>query len=285
MPDNKTDNDIYDEIEKTGQLDDKDINLGATALLMSSIYHPDVSLMNYHVHLDQLVVGTKARFDDLVKEGSPDDNATRLAALKYALIEQNSYKGDMETAKDIANGDIIAVIDRRKGLPTTIGLLFIHVCRVLGWEIEALSFPANLILRLKKESDLLIFDPFNDCRVLQASDLRALLKTAHGDHAELSSNFYAPLSNKALLTGIFNFLKLKQIEAGDYDTATKTVEMLMRLDPKEYRLYLDAGVLYSRTGRPQDAIQILEKYLDTSPSNRDRQEAAILIQRIKQSLN
>jgi regulator of sirC expression with transglutaminase-like and TPR domain len=277
--------DILDQLSEIGTQDDAQITLGTTCLLMISVFHPSIERTSYHAHLDLLTSTTKNNFDALIADGETDNNETRLNALKKTFLEDQEYSGDLDRTYDVRNADLIQVIDRRKGLPTTIGLLYIHVARALGWDIDALSFPANFILRLSCDAEFLIFDPFNDSQILDAPDLRKLLKTAHGDHAELSSSFYMPLTNKEILINIFNFIKLKFIEAEDYKNAALAVEAMMALDHNEYRLFLDAGILFSKIGRPEEAISHLENYIDQAPGSNDRQEAALLIQQIRQSMS
>jgi regulator of sirC expression with transglutaminase-like and TPR domain len=81
-----------------------------------------------------------------------------------------------------------------------------------------------------------------------------------------------------------NNIKYRQIEVEDYAGALKTVEGMRMIDAGEYRLLLDAGVLYARTGQPKSAIDALEEYIKKAPKDRDRHEAAMLLQELKNSL-
>ena len=82
-----------------------------------------------------------------------------------------------------------------------------------------------------------------------------------------------------------NNIQLRLIEAEDYEGALRTVEAMRAVDPGEYRLLLDAGVLYARTNRLQKAIVTLEAYITRAPGDRDRQEAAMLLEQLRESLN
>ena len=67
--------------------------------------------------------------------------------------------------------------------------------------------------------------------------------------------------------------------------ALKTVEIMRLVAPGEYRLLLDAGVLYARTQQTQAAIDVLEDYIKQAPYDRDRHEAALLLRQLKESMN
>ncbi|WP_457824685.1 transglutaminase family protein, partial [Staphylococcus aureus] len=50
-----------------------------------------------------------------------DDLPARAAALAELLAGQHGYSGDTETYDDLANANLIRVIERRKGLPVALG--------------------------------------------------------------------------------------------------------------------------------------------------------------------
>jgi regulator of sirC expression with transglutaminase-like and TPR domain len=130
----------------------------------------------------------------------------------------------------------------------------------------------------------LIFDPFNQFTILGAPDLRSLIKLIAGQEAELSSSFYQAASNRDILIRLQNNIKLRQIEAENYGAALETVEVMRLLAPGEIRLLLDAGVLYARTGRRQEAISALEEYIKNAPTPEDRNDARQLLQNLRDSL-
>src|SRR5690606_10569173 len=119
--------------------------------------------------------------------------------------------------------DLVRVIDRRKGLPIAISILYIHAGRAQGWNVVGLSFPGHVVIRLEEEGHRLIADPFNGGKVLQAPDLRSLVKNALGDKAELSADYYNPATNREMLIRLQNNIKLRQVESEDYEEALKTV--------------------------------------------------------------
>lgn len=170
-------------------------------------------------------------------------------------------------------------------MPVSLALLYIHVGQAQGWQVESLSFPAHVICRIEKEGQRILFDPFNSCAVMQAADLRAMLKRLVGQNAELSTQYYDIASKRDLLIRMQNNIKLRQIEGEDYLGAIKTIDVMRLLDPDEYRLLFDAGVLYARTNQGLAAIAVLEDYIKKVPDYHNRNEAMVLLQQIKQTLN
>ncbi len=272
-------------LESVGQVEDTDINLAQTALALAAAERPGLSLERYINHIEKLSKDVAARHAELLDGDTEDNVETQLAALKDVLVDKHGYRGDEEDYDNLENASLIGVIDRGKGMPIALSVLYIQVARGQGWDVAGLNIPGHFVCRLQKDGQIVIFDPFDDCNVLQASDMRQLVKKALGEHAELSSDYHEAMSNRDILIRLQNNIKLRQIEAEDYEAALKTVEQMSMIAPDEYRLLLDAGVLYARTGESRQAIDLLEAYIDKTPDASDRHDIAIFIQQIRESMD
>jgi len=272
-------------LEQLGTLDDQDIDLAFAALALSTHAHPGISIDRYVNHLQKLSVEVSERFSDLVKGGANESVETQLAALKHILSDQYEYIGDRESYDDLQNASLIRVIDRAKGLPITLCILYIHAARAQGWDIAGLNIPGHFLCRLEKDGQRLMFDPFERCEVVEAQNLRSIVKRALGEGAELSSEYYEAASYRDILMRLQNNIKFRQIEVEDYEGGLETVKLMQQVDPNEYRLLLDAGVLYARTDQPQLAIDSLVGYIEKAPNSRDRMEAELLLQQLNDQLN
>ena len=58
------------------------------------------------------------------------------------------YEGDRLTYDDPQNADLMAVIDRRRGLPVALGILYIHAARAGGFAAQGLHTPEPFLLLL-----------------------------------------------------------------------------------------------------------------------------------------
>lgn len=273
--------DIHNKLKTTAALDDRDIDPADIALLMAACDHPGISLDRYRNHLEKLTRQTGERFDALIDAGADDNVETQLAALKHVMVDTENYEGTAGGAPRHDDYDLMRVIDRRRGADIALALLYISAARHCLWRCDLLELPGYFALRLDYEGRRVIFSPQEGCRVLDAAAMRQIVKDTLGPQAELSAAYYEPLANRQTLVAYGNAVKLYHIEHEDYEHALKVVEMMRFLAPEEYRLLLDAGVLYARTGQPQKAVPALEDYISRSPHPRDRQEAAVLLEHIR----
>lgn len=277
---------LIKELEERGTLPEEDIGLADTALLMAAVNYPGLSLDRYRHHLSRLAEETSARHAALTAAGEADTLEARNETLRQVLCVANGYAGDVEKYDDLQNADLIRVIDRRKGMPISLAILYLHAARAQGWEAHGLNFPGHFVVRIDDASGhRLIVDPFSGCAVLQAADLRRFVKSALGPQAELSASFYEPAGNRAILLRLQNNIKTRLIQGEDYEGALRAVNLMKAVDPHEFRLLLDEGVLCARTNRPQEAATALEGYIAVAPHERDRHDAALLLQQIRQLLN
>ncbi|MGZ9097394.1 MAG: SirB1 family protein [Micavibrio sp.] len=276
---------LMETLQNIGMQQDDSINLARTALYIAALDQPGLSLERYEIHIRRLAEEVRDRHDALVHAGAKDAVETRLAALKHIVADKYDYTGDNDTYDDLQNASLIRVIDRRRGMPIALGILYIQIGRNLGWPLHGLNIPGHFVCRIDQDGQRLIFDPFNKCTILQAPDLRQLVKKTLGPNAELSVNYYEPADNRTILVRLQNNIKLRRIEAEDYEGALRIVEAMRAIDPAEYRLLLDAGVLYARTNRLQSAIETLEDYINKAPGDRDRREAALLLQQLRETLH
>ncbi|PJB73302.1 MAG: hypothetical protein CO093_01020 [Alphaproteobacteria bacterium CG_4_9_14_3_um_filter_47_13] len=264
-----------------GKLPDRDIDLAETSLLLASLFHPDKTLDRYRHHIRKLCEAVAQDYETLLKKSRTKSLELRYAALKHILTNRYHYEGDFDRPEHIQNADMIRVIDRGKGHSMALAILYLHVAQAQDWECYGLDFSGYFIVRLEKDGKRLLFDPFHHCKILQAPDLRHLVKQIKGADAELSSRSYEPLSRRALLVGLQNHIKLRQIETEDYAGALQSVLAMRALAPQEFRLQFDAGILFARTGNHIEAITALEDYITKAPHIRDRQEAQALLSEIR----
>jgi regulator of sirC expression with transglutaminase-like and TPR domain len=276
---------LMETLQAIGSQRDESLNLGQTAIYLAALEQPGLSLDRYATHLARISEEVRERHETLVHAGSKDSAETRLAALKHIMVDKYGYIGDNDTYDDLQNASIVRVIDRRRGMPIALAILCIQIGRNLGWQVHGLNIPGHFVCRMDYEGTRLIFDPFAQCALLGAPELRRLIKQSLGPNAELSSTYYEPASNRTILIRLQNNIKMRRIEAEDYEGALNVVEAMRAIDPAEYRLLLDAGVLYARTNRLQKAIVALEDYIGKAPDPRDQHEAALLLQQIRESLN
>jgi regulator of sirC expression with transglutaminase-like and TPR domain len=269
-----------DLLRHIGTQPDEDIDLAEAALALAALDHPDVSLDRYRDHLSLLAAQ--------VGELNPPETDTlegRVAALQDVLVVRHGYEGDTLTYDDIQNANMMQVIDRKKGLPVALGILFIQTARAQGWNISGLNFPGHFLVRLEYAGERIIIDPFNQGQSRTVMELRDLLKVAAGADAELTPEYYATVGNRDILLRLQNNLKLRFMKADRVDRAVEILNGMLLFAPEEAMLWREAGLLNAHIGNLSAAVGALETFMTLGANDLLRHQTALLIQQLKSRLN
>jgi len=265
------------------ELSDDAIDLAAAALALAALDRPRVPLERYHHHLSLLARDVAERAEQ--SEAREDALETRIGMLNDVICGRYGYRGDTLNYDDLQNANLMRVIDRRRGLPVALGILYIHAARAQGWDVVGLKFPAHFMVRLEHRGRRAIIDPFNEGTVREVSELREMLKTSHGDNAVLNPDHYAPVGNREILLRLQNNLKLRLVQGGEHARALAVVESMLLFAPGETALWHDAGVLHVKLGNLRAATQALETFLARASDEGARHHAAALLQQVRARLN
>jgi regulator of sirC expression with transglutaminase-like and TPR domain len=253
--------------------------IGEVALALASYERPRVGLQRYRQHL-----ATIAR-DVGRHSGAGGALAARVQALNEIILLKHGYSGDELTYDDLQNANLMRVVDRRKGLPVALGILYLHAARAQGWDSVGLGFPGHFLVRLTEGADRLILDPFHGGRVCDAATLRELLKAMAGQEVELAPEHYAPVADRDVLLRLQNNLKSRLLQAGQNDRALRVVETMLLLAPDLAELWHEAGLLNARLGNMKAGANALEQFIIRAPEGNDRHQAAVILQQLKSTLN
>jgi regulator of sirC expression with transglutaminase-like and TPR domain len=181
------------EITQLGLIDDEELSLDDAALTLAGVDHPDIDLDPYHAIVDDIVtrlaeIGAAAR-----------DGRSRAAALARVLADEFGFIGDRDTYDDPDNADLIRVIDRRRGLPVSLSILYVAVSRRMGWTADALDVPGHVLVLIGDDTRPVVIDPFRSGIVVEPHDLARLVASMTGDDVPAVRHL-AVMPNRAILS-------------------------------------------------------------------------------------
>jgi regulator of sirC expression with transglutaminase-like and TPR domain len=262
-----------------GAAGDRELPVAEAALALAALSHPGTDLGRYRHHLSLLS-------RDVGEEAGPVcDLAARIEALNTVILGKYGYCGDTQTYDDLQNADLIRVIDRRRGLPVALGILYIHTARAQGWTISGLGFPGHFMLLMQGEGERAILDPFNSGKVRGAADLRELLRAMAGEDAELTPEHYRPVADRDVLLRLQNNLKLRLVQQQQASEALAVIESMLMFAPDQADLWRESGLLHAHLGNLKAAISALETYLLRDVSGTERHRTTLYLQQLRGQLN
>ncbi|MBX9945864.1 MAG: transglutaminase-like domain-containing protein [Reyranella sp.] len=256
------------------------LDLLEAALALSTLRRGEaVDLAPFRQH----VAAMSADVADLVRRrGATPESLAEVIARSYA------YRGDSETYDDLQNADLVRVIERRKGLPVALAILYLHVARTQGWDAEGLAFPGHFLIRVGIEGARHVVDPFHEGDVRDAAGLRDLLRQVSGPAAELTPDHFDPVSDRDVLLRLENNVRLRLARREEWPGAAQSLDRMLAISPDQPELLFEAGQLNARLDKRRAAIAAFERFLDTSAGRSDpalRQRASALLQELRRGLN
>lgn len=271
-------------IDAAGQLPDAEIDLAGTALQFARVDAPGADWRAAAATLTDLArAAVAAAAADPAADGGDLD--ARRAVLAAVIHDRFGFAGDAETYDDLANANLIHVLDRRRGLPVALGLLWLHAAEAAGWGAHGVDFPGHFLLALEGAREQMVLDVFAGGQRLEAPDLRGLLKRMEGEGAELRPGLLRPMGKRDVLLRLQNNIKLRRLKAGALPAALACTEDMLRLAPDAAPLWREAGLMNQRMERIGAALACFDRFLALAPEGEAAARIRALAAELRQRLN
>ena len=264
---------------RIGAQDDEDIDLADAALELALLDKPGLGLADYRAHMADLrQVGASLGHDLVV----PHEQAMLLS---YLLHKRHGYQGDSEHYDDPANANLIDVIDRKRGLPVALSILYLQTALALGWSACGLNMPGHFLIRIGEGEAAVIQDPFDGGRQLTKSDVEALVRRAQGPEATLEEEHVEPLSHRAILVRLLNNQSSRAERAGDLERAVELTARMTMIAPAFTGLWWERANLEQALGRYRAARGSLIAMLETTRSSVIHRQVQQTLQELSRLIN
>lgn len=273
--------DPRDALDAIGQLPDPEIDIADAALQLARVDQPDADWLAARDHLSEVARAVAALADTLTDADLP----TRAIALSGLLGGRFGYKGDTETYDDPKNANLIHVVQRRRGLPVALGVIWLHAARAAGWDGHGVDFPAHFLVSLSGDTTQAILDVFNGGTPLSVRDLRSLLRRVEGEKAELRPGLLRPMSARRVLLRLQNNIMTRRLQADDRDGALACAEDMLRFAPDHAELWRQAGAMNQRLDRVGAALRCYDRFLALVPDGDVASEVRALAGSLRSRLN
>ena len=245
-------------LQAIGMLPDTEIDIAGAALQLARSDTPAADWQGADAALSEIARDAAA----LSAIASLSQRADALAEL---LAVRHGFHGDADTYDDLANANLIRVIERRRGLPVALGVIWLHAARAAGWEANGVDFPAHFMIALQGKATQMVLDVFHGGVAMGSADLRQLLQRIEGDHAELRPGLLAPMNARQVLMRLQNNIVTRRLQAGDLAGALACIEDMLRIAPDQAELWRHAAMLNQQLDRIGAALNCFERCLALVP--------------------
>jgi regulator of sirC expression with transglutaminase-like and TPR domain len=250
---------------KSPMLDDWDpLRLG---LLLARLEYEDLDIE----------AQTRAFWDQvepLLKECPKTDQIwEKVAFVNQVFTEELGFKGDTNNYYNIKNSFLNDVILRRKGIPITLSLVYMALCRKVGLKALGIAFPGHFLVRIilpEEEGSAITWrqqrfvDAFDSAKILNVDDCEKRLEEWTRGVLVFGPEALKVAHPQEITSRILRNLKAIFQEKEDLPRLYWVLTGLIELCPSEGTEALkERGLLMGRMGRYANAAQDLKAYMSS----------------------
>jgi len=255
--------DPYREFRQAVDRSESSIDLGRAALTIALADYPDLEIDIYLSRIDELALEVRER------AGTDADVFRSMAALNFVLFKEQGFCGNRGDYYDPKNSFLNDVIDRKRGLPITLSILYMEVGRRIGLTIDGVGFPGHFLVKTHSAGDDIIIDPFNAGDIKSYEDLQSMLDQLYVGNVHLQQGFLSALTKKQILKRVLGNLKAVYGRREEWLKMLAVLDRLIILDAGSVEDLRDRGAVYLRLECYAQAKDDFETYLRLAPEARD----------------
>ena len=252
-------------------------NLIEKSLKLAQILeYPDLNISKYIEKINEIGNSLKLKIKDV-------KNSTYLISmLNEHVFEKYGFQGDDEDYYDPRNNFLNAVIDKKTGIPITLSIIYSEVAKYIGLDLRIVGFPGHVVVKYEEE---MIIDPFYRGRLLTINDLEEILYRNFGDGVEFIPEYLNTATTDQILTRLLRNLKNAYTQSYAYDKAMRCTDMILGIRPESPEEIRDKGILEERLLHYNEALPLLNKYLELEPEAEDADFILELIKSVREKTN
>ncbi len=257
---------------------DEHIRLDEAALLIARTEYPHLDTGTQIAHLDRLA----ARADCHAQRPPPEN----IAKLNELLFGQENFSGNDEDYDDPRNSYLNDVLERKKGIPITLSLVYLEVARRRGLPILGVGFPGHFLVKYLSGSGEILLDPYNRGITVTREDCLERLKTHFGEEAELKPQYLAASTPKQILARMLNNLKGSYFRRRQYTKVLNMIELALSIEPQSRQEIHDRGMVHFLLKQYAEAAADFKTCLSLAPpGDVQTKELSLMQHRIRGMLN
>ena len=275
---------LLDHFSELVSREDDKIDLARACLQIAEDAYPGLDVDGYVGEIERFAKRLRAR----IPIGTSAED--RVIALNEFLFADLGFSGNVDNYYDPRNSYLNEVIDRRKGIPITLAVLYMEIGRRIELPLEGVSFPGHFLVRLPMRGGTLVLDPFSGGAPQSSDELRERLKrviprgaTEGVALADLPLDpFLEPASNRQILARLLRNLKGVYREKDKPERLLEVLNRMIIVAPDAAGERRDRGYVYHRLECWRPALQDLADYLEREPDAADLDEVRARVVELSQ---
>ncbi len=245
---------------------EQQIDLGAAALIVARLEYPDLDVARYAAKLDHLSASAAER----LTVGAPP--LRLIQALNAFLFDEEGFQGDSADYYDTRNSCLNEVMDRRRGIPITLSVVYLEIARRLSLPFFGVGLPGHFVVKYDDGDQVHFVDPFGGETIAGRDGCRKLVAAALNSRRNLRDADFAAVEKRYVIERMLNNLRGIHLHSCQYRKAIGVLDLMITLSADAADRFKERGMLYYQMRDFPRARQDLEHYLSLRPDAADAQE-------------
>ena len=254
----------------------EDIPLTEAALAIAQDIEPRLDLGATQSEIDRLAATLKARLP------SDAGQVHKLRVLNRYFFHELGFSGNANDYHDPDNSYLPKVLERRRGIPISLAVLFMEIGQQIGLPLRGVSFPGHFLVKLKVRAGDIYLDPFSgeslsrrqiEERLAEFLEAMQSGSTSPGatervdrDSLDLAlGSAIREATPREILARMLRNLKGVYHDRNDYPRMLEVQNRLVILVPDAHEERRDRGLVYAQLECPRAAFDDLSAYLEAVP--------------------
>ena len=192
------------------------------------------------------------------------DITQRIGALNRFLFEDKGFHADHDDFYNPDNSRIDKVIDRRKGIPVSMSIIYVALGQRVGVDLQGVSFPGHFLVKVVVEEGVFVLDPYHYGVSLSEEQLERLLKHAAPDASmSMLAEFLEAASPEETVMRLMRSLKTIYRQRNNHEEALEILNTMLAIDPNQPDERRERGLLLHQLGCHGSALADLKRYLSS----------------------
>ncbi len=203
----------------------------------------------------------------------------RLRLLNHFFFQDLHFGGNLNHYYDPDNSYLHRVLERRRGIPVSLAVLWLELAQGLGLQAHGVGFPGHFLVKVNLPQAQVVIDPFSG-ESLSREVLQARLEAWRGSHglpgpSELPlAHYLQAMPAREIMARMLRNLKEIHRSQSDWQRLVAVENRLLVLLPQAWDEYRDRGLAQAELGLLAPAVRDLETYLGQAGEGGDSRAIA-----------
>jgi regulator of sirC expression with transglutaminase-like and TPR domain len=235
------------------------------ALLIARLGYPDLDESLYRQYLKNISDRIRPRMADAAGMGA------KIGILNHLLFDEEGFRGNGDQYFDPDNSFLNRVIDRRRGIPVTLAVIYMGVGRAVGLDIVGIALPGHFLTAVPDVSGRIFIDPFNRGEILSTEECRQRMGRWAQQPGQVDPRQIPPAGRREILARILRNLKTIYIHTQREMNVLEVLHWILAIQPDAAIEWRERGMRYEAMGNARQAVEDFKRYLEIDPETEDRE--------------